>query len=171
MGWRSTTLIIILVFAVLLTLLYISPIASKQNSDEFYRVLESKKVDASLFRLVRPEATCFSLSDNDLGQSSFLSVMMEQADSFVNDQLPMIHGNRYDGYGMPVNSTDVLPLIRTFQNKFNHTIENKVIRGYHDEAHLYDCNFQYNDKQYYLRLEFRSLTALDNYGGFVPISV
>lgn len=171
MGWRSTTLIIILVFAILLTFLYISPFASKQNSDEFYRVLESKKVDVSLFRLVRPEAICFTPNYNDLKQSSFLSVMMEQADSFVNDQLPIIHGNRYDGYGMPVNSTDVLPLIRTFQNKFNHTTENKVIRGYHDETHLYDCNFQYNDKQYYLRLEFRSLTALDNYGGFVPISV
>ena len=171
MGWHSSILIVILVFGILLTFFYLTPFASKQHSNELYRVLASKKVDASLFRLINPETVCFSLQDKDLKQSSFISVMMEQADSSVSDQLFRMQGNRYDGYGMPVNSTDVLPLIRTFENKFNHTIENVVIQGYHDEAHLYDCNFQYNDKQYYLRLEIRSLTALDNYNGFVPISL
>jgi hypothetical protein len=170
-GWGSTVLILVLAFGVLLSFLYTSSLIQIDRSNDFYRVLGSKKIDASLFRLVSPETICFSLQDKDLKQFGFLPVLMEQADSFVSDQAPSIHDNRYDGFGMPVNATDALPLIRAFEIKFNHTVDNKVIRGYHDETHLYSCNFEYNDKQYYLRLEFRSLTALDDYSGFVPISV
>jgi hypothetical protein len=171
-GRRSSALIIILVFGLLLSFLYISPSLRKENFIDFYRVLESKKVDASLYRLINPEPVYLSLQDKDLKQYGFLPVMMEQADSFVDDvRLPDAQGNRYDGFGMGVNSTDAVSLIRAFEENFNQTIENKVTRGYLDDTHLYDCNFEYNEKQYYLRLEFHSLTALDGFSGFVPISV
>ncbi|HEX7032896.1 MAG TPA: hypothetical protein VF172_07845 [Nitrososphaera sp.] len=171
MGYRSTILIIVLVFGVLFSLVFSSPYLTRQAGADYFRILESKKADASLSRLVNQEETCFDLRDEDLADFEFLSTLIGQADTFSNDSFPSIQGNRYDGFAMEVNSSDAVRLIRTFENNFNHTVTNIVIRGYHDDAHLFDCNFGYNGNQYYLRIEFRSLTALDEHSGYVPVSI
>lgn len=171
MSYRSTLLIVIVVFGILFSLLFASPFLTRQASADYYRILESKKADASLFRLVNQEETCFTLQRDDLADFEFLSTLVREADTFVNDSFPSIHENRYDGFGMGVSSSDAVRLIRAFENNFNHTVTSKVIRGYNDDTHLFDCNFEYNGNQYYLRMEFRSLTALDDHSGYVPVSI
>lgn len=171
MGAKSFLLIALLVFGMIFSLLYASSYVQDERSHYSTRVLESKKADASLFRLVNPEPVCFTLHDEDLNKYTFLPIMLKEADSFVTDGYPSIHENRYDGYGMRVNSSEAVSLVKAFESRFNHTVENRIIDGYNDDFHLYDCNFEYIDYQYYLRLELKSLTALDRYSGFVPISV
>lgn len=160
-----------MVFGVLFSLLYASGNISSKNSDALFTVLETKKAEASIFRLDNSETTCFRLNDDDqiVKNYSFSSAVRE-ADG--NAELrPEPINNRFGGFSMGINATDIIPLIRQYQEIFNHTTTAVSIRNYADETHMFECNFTYNGNQYYLVIEFRSLTAINEKDGFVAIDV
>lgn len=173
LGSRSTVLVIVTVFGLLFSLLYASTVIANQHSDALFAILESKKAEASLFRLKNPEPVCFTLHDISPGDHPFLMDLIKQADSMADSPEPSYDNltNRYDGFANGVDAADVLPIIREHQDKFNHTIEIVSIRQYADERHTYDCNFDYKGNQYYLDIKFQSLTALNERDGFVSIDI
>jgi hypothetical protein len=161
-----------LVFTALFLILYASTFFADQKSDTLYSILETKKAETIVGRLINSEAVCFTLDNNSLGRFAFLADSIKNADEEASLPLPptaISINNRYDGFLNGANSTDVVPLIRQYLQKFNHTSETMSIRNYTDEVHTFECNFAYNGNQYYLIIKFQSLTALTDYGGFVPI--
>ncbi len=142
LGQGSAILIIVLVFGLLFSLLYVSTFVAGQNSNSLYTILETKKAEASLNRLINPEPVCFTLDNATLVKYSFLSDLIKEA---IADLSPPANplSNRYDGFGTGVNATDILPLIRQYQNNFNHTTATVTIWNYRDDIHTYDCNFAY----------------------------
>jgi hypothetical protein len=169
---RSAILIIVLVFGLLFALLYMSTFVAGQNSNSLNTILETKKAEASLSRLINPEPVCFTLENDSLGKYSFLSDLIKEADVEA-DLAPPTHftSNRYDGFATGVNATDILHLIRQYQDNFNHTTATINIRNYTDDTHTYDCNFTYKGNQYYINVKFQSLTVINNHDGFVPIYI
>lgn len=172
LGQRSAALIIVLVFGLLFSLMYASTIAS-QNSNSLYTILETKKAEASLNRLINPEAVCFTLNNDALGKYASLSRLIIEADNIADEPVPPSNpsSNKYDGFGTSVNATEILPLIRQYKNNFNHTTVAVPIRNYTDDTHTYDCNFAYEGNQYYINVKFQSLTVINDYDGFVPIEI
>lgn len=151
--------------------MYASTIAS-QNPNSLYTILGTKKAEASLNRLINPESVCFTLDNDTLGKYSFLSNLIKEVDAAA-DLTPLTHfqSNSYDGFATGVNATDILPLIQQYQNNFNHTTATITIRGYTDDTHTYDCNFEYKGNQYYINVKFQSLTVINDHDGFVPIDI
>ncbi len=173
MGFKSILLIAILVFGILFSLISASSYVSEQSSNNFFKILESKKAEASLNRLINPEPVCFTLDSDALDRYASLKRLIKEADSIASEGVSPSDpsSNKYDGIGTIVNATDLLPLILQHQKNFNHSMATVTIRNYTDDVHTYDCNFAFNGSQYYLNLKFQSLTALDNYSGFVPIEI
>jgi hypothetical protein len=62
--------------------------------------------------------------------------------------------------------------VREHQSLWNNTNQLVEVReGYSDDTHFYSCNFQHDGKHYHISLDFRSLTALGQHLGFVPVGI
>ncbi|MGH9877951.1 MAG: hypothetical protein ACRD5H_09950, partial [Nitrososphaerales archaeon] len=82
-------------------------------------------------------------------------------------------GNRYTGEGLRLQqqSKAMLPLISAYEDKFNHTVVHRSIRGISDDVHQYRCNFSYNGSYYGIGIKFYSLSLLNEYAGYLPITI
>lgn len=159
----------------LFSLLASSSYVAEQNSNALFQELRTKKFEASIFRLKEPEPVCFMLDDNDLSNYPFLSKMIRDADEYTEQEIaspsPLIDNNRYIGLTANPNASDVLVLVKQYAEQLNHTESTDNIAGFEDERHSYSCNIGYNNKQYFLQLDFKSLTAINERRGFISISI
>lgn len=169
---------------------------ASQNSENFYQILSSKRADIEVYRLRMPQDICFELDSKRLhevdqnmaqeqgGDGDTLSRAINSSDvDAESDQqmeqqgnLPKEYfeqmGNRYSGEGLRLKEANaILPLLKAYEGKFNHTIVHKSVRGVSDDFHQYSCNFGYNDKYYGLGIKFYSLASLNEYAGYLPITI
>lgn len=149
------------------SLLPVSDYLANRKVGDFFDVLKTKKVEAAAWRLKNPEEVCFKVDGSTVKSYLFLDKLTKEADA--NVMMPIIAGNRYDGYGMKVGGPEAVSLIRAFD--FHHDSETRTIRGISDEAHTYSCNIEYNGNQYFLQIRFYSLSSLNEYAGYLPITV
>jgi hypothetical protein len=197
-SYRSIALILITVFGVLFSLLYSSSLMAIQNNDKFYQILASKRADIEVYRLRTPQNICFDMDserlkqiDQDMAQeqvrgaSDTLSRGIRDADrdalSYQEMERQMVlpkeyfeqMGNRYTGEGLRLEqqSEAMLPLIQTYESKFNHTVIHRSIRGVSDDVHQYHCNFGFNGSYYGISIKFYSLSSLNEYAGYLPIAI
>ncbi len=196
MSYRSTALIVIAVFGILFALLYSASLIAIQNVEGFYQVLASKRTDMEVYRLRTPQNICFDLDSRKLdevdlimaqdrgGAGDTLSRAIKSSDGDAeSDQqmeqqgnLPKEYfeqmANRYTGEGLRLKDAKaILPLIKAYESKFNHTVTHKSIRGVSDDIHQYSCNFSYDGKYYGLGMKFYSLSSLNEYAGYLPITI
>jgi hypothetical protein len=199
MSYRSTTLIAIVVFGILFSLLYSSSFFANQSAEKTYQLLASKRAELDVYRLRTPEDLCFKLEDQKIkeidegitvsqnqeeGDGDTLSMAMRDADSSAQSDQQMEEqlkpskeyfeqmGNRYTGRGLYFEEGKaIVPLVKAYESVFNHTVNHKVTRGYSDDVHQYSCNFSYNGNYYGLGMKFYSLRFLNIYSGFTSISI
>ena len=196
MSYRSTALIAVLVFALLFSLLYSSSLVATKNAEEFYQVLSEKRADLEIYRLRIPQNICFELDSEILravdqgmaGQQPYyddsLSKAMERADidaqmdheMEAQMQMPQEYfeqmGNRYTGEGLRLERAEaIVPFLRAYDGKLDHLITRMETRGIVDTVHQYSCNFGYEDKYYGLDTRLYSLSSLNEYSGYLPISI
>lgn len=171
LGWRSVLLVYLVVIGSLFTLLYSSQVIANEKEDQFYKLLEGKKADATIFLFKEPQVPCFTVSSSQLEKYEFLVELMDQAD-FNAELDPPDQSDRYSGFATGVNSEMATAFVREHQSVLNHTSQIVDVReGYSDDKHSYSCNIQYSGKHYRLTFEFKSLTALGQYRGFIPVGI
>lgn len=76
-----------------------------------------------------------------------------------------------EGLRLNQQSVAMIPLIKSHEDKFNHTAVHKSISGVSDEVHQYNCNFSYNSNFYGIGIKFYSLSSLNEYEGYLPITI
>jgi len=199
-SYRSTALIVIIVFVILFSLLYSASFIAIQNAEGFYQIIASKRADLEVYRLRTPQNICFELdnkildevdqmmaweqggtgdtlsrainsSDGDAESDQQLEQQMERQGNLPKEYFEQM-GNRYSGEGLRLQEAKaILPFIKAYESKLNHTIIHKSVRGVSDDVHQYNCNFSYNSKYYGLGIKFYSLASLNAYAGYLPITI
>ncbi|HEY7733976.1 MAG TPA: hypothetical protein VIB07_04215 [Nitrososphaera sp.] len=171
MGRTSSLAIVSLVFATLFLLLYISTYLRDDAKRLHLESLEVKKTDVTINRINNASPVCFVLAANDLARYGFLPYFIEEADRIAMEDEPNEDG-RYDAFGGGANTADVVQFIGDFESKLDLNSKEVTIRGqYTDRIHVYKCNFEYDGRQYDIWFELRSLTAVSDYAGYVPILI
>jgi hypothetical protein len=166
-----------------------------QNAEGFYDILGSKRADVDVYRLRIHQDICFELDsktlhaiDQDMAKEQSAGDTLSRAinssdDDAERDQqleqqgnLPKEYfeqmGNHYSGEGLRLKEANaILPLIKAYEDKFNHTTVHRSVRGVSEDIHQYSCNFSYDGKHYGLGVRFYSLISLNEYPGYLPITI
>lgn len=170
-GRTSSLLIVSLVFATLFLLLYTSMYLQADARRLHFEALEVKKTDVGIFRVHNPSSDCFVLEANDVARHGFLGYFIEEADRIASEDEPNEDG-RYDAFGGGANTADVIQFIGDYESAFSHSSKAVTIRGqYTDRVHVYKCDFEYDGKNYGIWLDFRSLSAVNDHAGYVPLLI
>jgi hypothetical protein len=192
----SSLLVFILVMGMLASLFYSSSIMASQSKGEVYEELAWKRADMEIYRLRTPENICFELDSEilktvdegmiqQLGvDGSSLTTAMANVDldahrdQQMEEQLQMppeyfeIMGNRYTGYGLSLDRAEaILPFLKAYEGRLDNTVERTETGGIFDDVHHYGCNFEYGGKYYYLGIKLYSLLSLNEYAGYLPITI
>jgi hypothetical protein len=162
----SSVLVFVLAFAVLFSMLSVSGLLAKENTEKLYDVLATKTVEASMWRLKNLEKTCFELDSATANSYPFLAELIREAD--FNTMSPGSE-DRYDGYSTGVEGSDAMPLVRSLG--FDHSVEEKSVRNISDKVHMYSCNVEYGGNLYFLQIKFYAVSHLNEYAGYLPITI
>lgn len=177
-------------------MLYFSSLLASQDTERFYQILASKRADLEVYRLRVPQNICFELDDETLARVDQLMAQEPpatqdslsraiksadtdaQTDQQMEEQLQMPKeyfeqmGNRYTGEGLRVeNGGAVVPLVQSYESKFNYASTNAVKGGLADVVHSYNCNFSHDGEYYGIGIKFYSLLSLNEYAGYLPVVI
>ena len=94
-------------------------------------------------------------SGNSLSDAITRADFDAQSDQQMEEQLQMPKeyfeqmGNRYSGEGLRLEkAAAIVPFLRAYDSKLNHTVTHIEKRGISDDIHYYNCNFSYDGKYY-----------------------
>ncbi len=171
----------ILIILIVLTVVIISAffIISNDNTlqttldyDAEFDDLVVRDVRMAVFKTVHehPNQNCFTLYSDDLNR--FPDEFLDDLNSASKEEFhedPQIHPpGVYTGYGMTVKKDLVLDLVKKYNFNETRNVSTYNIASLSDSQYLFDCFFDYNDKQYMLRLEFQPQL---HDGNFVNVNV
>jgi hypothetical protein len=177
-------------------MLYSSSALTELKHSLELEVLESKRVDITVYRLRTFENICFDLDTEVLQQvdqllvlranSSHASLSLSLTDADFNALSDQQHEqqeiqseqyyqqieNRFSGQGMYIPAGEaIMPLVKFYYNDFNHTISIRNVAEVSDEIHHFTCNFTFDGKYYGIEIKFYSLRSLNDYAGHLSIKV
>lgn len=118
-----------------------------------------------------PNPNCFTLLPQDLKKfpSDFLdNLKMAEEEQFHDD--PQIYPpGVYSGYGMTVKKEFALELVKKYEFNLTTQVFDQNILSLPDYRYLFDCFFEYEDKQYMLRVTFEQQLRYD--GNLVNVNI
>lgn len=124
-----------------------------------YDDLLVRNVDMAVYKTVEnhPNQNCFKLSPKEIEKfpNDFLDNMKSAADEEFNDSQIYPPGV-YTGYEMTAKKEDSLNLLKTYQFNETKTVFSENIASIVDPQYHFDCFFEYEDRQYMLRLTFQN---------------
>ncbi len=176
MGGRSTALVVILVFAMLFSLIYISNlnIIAVGNENSTNELQSSGRVYADITRMIKPENICSTFDAAILEEYPPILRGLEDADDSAEDDISIgsHYGNYYTGVGLYLDMTDMVSLLRKYEG-FNetagkYTTPNNLFT-YHQQ--YFNCGFAYQEKYYNIGLTFETLEQVHRASGHVPVNI
>ena len=118
-----------------------------------------------------PNQNCFTLLPQDLRKfpDDFLdNLKMAEEEQFHDD--PQIYPpGVYSGYGMDVKKEFALELVKKYEFNLTTQVFAQNILSLPDSRYLFDCFFEYEDKQYMLRIIFEQQLRYD--GNLVNVNI
>ena len=179
MSYRSTALIVIIVFGILFSLFYSSAYVSTENKETLLRDLQVEREDASIVRMVKPEHVCFSADQKLLDRYPSLVQAIKMADDEAGIDSPT-NGNYYTGVGVGLNKTqifhsrnnpyaiflysstpeeEVKGIIEVYAQKIYEGNPNSM--GYEFYQHLVENSFNYKEPSFSVKGETSYLKYYD----------
>ncbi len=127
--------------------------------DVDYDDLVVRDVSMIVYKTVNdhPGKSCFTLSSDDLNRfpDDFLDDLNSAAQEGLREDPQIYPPGVYTGYGMNAEKNLVLDLVTKYNFSETQNVSTDNIASIPDSEYLFDCFFDYDGKQYLLRLEFQ----------------
>jgi len=176
-GQRSSVLMVILVFGILFSLMYVSGVMASARKDMQMKDLQAApRVYASISRMIEPENICFTIDKEFLDKYSTFPSSIDEADYWaeIYIQTDRSYGNYYSGVGLHLNRNEALSLLSTYHSDFDRTVHSKNSSPdgrFTHESDRFSCGFAYEQKYYQLELSFETLKQVNRDTGYVPVYI
>jgi hypothetical protein len=168
-SYRSTALIVIVLFGLLFALLYSSAYSITENKEQLLKELQVERADAYVARMIQVDHTCFS-ADQIIDRYPSLVQAIKMADEEAGIDATT-DGNYYSGVGVDLSKTEMLSFLRNYDFNLTTNLEQTPNRLFtHQYKHL-TCGFSFSNKYYQLAFTFTSLESVDRERGYVPIII
>ncbi len=177
MGWRSSILIVILVFGILFSMMFVSGLIASARQDMQMKELQAAtRVNAGISRMIEPENICFTIDQKFLDKYPAFGDSIDEADYWaeIDIKTNSSYGNYYSGVGLYLDKNEALSLVGTYHaDFFNQTIHslNTPDGRFTHQYKRFSCGFVYEQKFYQLDLSFETLKQVNRDTGYVPVYV
>ncbi|MCV0392806.1 MAG: hypothetical protein K5790_05860 [Nitrosopumilus sp.] len=132
-----------------------------------YDDLLVRSVGMSVYKTVEnhPNQDCFQLSSQEVEKfpDDFLDDLKSASEEEFHDSPQIYPPGVYTGYGMTVKKEVALDLLTKYNFNETKTVFSDNIASMPDAQYQFDCFFEYEDKQYMLRISFQNQISDGNF--------
>ena len=178
MGWRSSIVIVSLVFGILFSMIFVSGAVTTARQDIQIKELQgAPRTYAEIARTIEPENNiCFIVDQQFLDKYPDFRDSINEADYWAEIDIKTnssYGGNYYSGVGLDLNRAEILSLANAYHRVFDQTIHsaNTPDGRFTHKSRNFDCGFVYQQKNYRLDLSFETLEQVNRNTGFVPVYI